>query len=1346
MIEEELFAQALELPHEERGEFLREACGRNQALHKKLDRLLAQHERTSSILDEPCEDSGDLSMIIAEARAADLGLAAGECESSLISPGGGPIPFGDYTIEKEIGRGAMGIVYRARQESLKRTVAVKMIRSTLLTDREDIARFKMEAEAAASLDHPNIVPIYEIGEHEDQHYFSMRLIEDGTLKDRLEEFRSDQGRAVSLMATVARAVHAAHQRGVLHRDIKPGNILIDGDGEPHLTDFGLAKQIESNSSMTLSGQILGTPFYMAPEQAESGGKTLTTAADIYSLGAVIYELLTGTVPHRGESLVETLRLVAGEEPKSPRTINATISRDLEAVCLKCLEKEPARRYPSAEALADDLQRVADGRLTLARPVTKMEQLLRWGRRHAIALSLLILALVLCIGIRASFVRQRNATRAESLVDSLITADVTQLPTVISDLGDVRRWSTPLLHERLGRAEEGSAEKIHLSLALLPVDESQVDYLRSQLPDSTLDQFTVLREALAPYGQSIASSLWETAQDEEATASERFQATAAIARFAPDDGRWQDIAPFVSRYLTDSVPLAALSEWTRLLRPARSQLSDNLMALHMAPDGSAHQKESVSWILANYLRDQPEQLVEAIGYADQQATFSPLLDALRPHTERVREQLFARVRAEVPEEATSLQRDSHWSQQSLAAVALVQLGFGEQAWQLLRFTPDPSLRSFVIAHLGALSTDPLILARRLEIEPDVSARRALIQSLGALPPTQIPKSSRERIAAQLLELYSKHPDPGIHGSVAWTLQQWSHALPDIPSDDLALTITLNERLTGLREDLDAATMELADYERNELPLRQAEWEQRNRDAPRALPDSLDAGLVAYYPLDKADEGILPNLAGRRQEGRLVGSAGPTQEPGVLGTALNLTESGGRINCGNWFSPDSTDPLSCGCWFYIPKGKSRGVVMGKYDNTADRGFAVNVDPERNEVLCEWTHQFPYNTIVVRGKIAEIANRWHHLLVTYDGSTEAKGLTIYLDGRAVDRSVEYDSLSKSIRNEEPLCIGARGTTWQFRGLVDDVRVYDRELTAGETEQLFTTGLQALARVPTSERSEQLNLLVTRGFRARDGRLQELTSKLRAAEGAWHDAVWNEARRWFVNREGQTMVAIERVAEDSGRHLFAIASREVTVREFRRFQRDRNLNPGSARDADTPMNHVSWYEAAEYCNWLSDLHEIPEDQWVYVPNDDGDYDEGMKIRDNHLELRGYRLPIEAEWEAACRAGTRATYSCGEPVEILGRYCHHALNSHGRSQPVGILLPNEAGLFDMHGNVWEWIQDPGSGPISPVEDSMVRMMRGGAFNDPPRLARSVSRSFNRPDNPHGTVGFRPVVNIRHSR
>src|SRR5262245_30905056 len=289
--------------------------------------------------------------------------------------------LGDYELLEEIGRGGQGVVFRARQKSLNRIVALKVISLGQWASTAHLKRFRLEAEAAARLEHPGIVPIHEVGERDGSCYFSMKFVEGGQLDHVAKREPMPIGRAVELIVKVARTVHYAHEHGILHRDIKPGNILLDQKGEPHLTDFGLARLVESESSVTHTLDVLGTPSYMAPEQAVGNNAAVSRVTDVYGIGAVLYQLLTGQPPFAGGATYETIKLLLDTEPRQPRVLNPKIDRDLSTICLKCLEKDPTRRYSSALALAEDLERWLKHEPIAARRVGPLVRARKWVRRN-----------------------------------------------------------------------------------------------------------------------------------------------------------------------------------------------------------------------------------------------------------------------------------------------------------------------------------------------------------------------------------------------------------------------------------------------------------------------------------------------------------------------------------------------------------------------------------------------------------------------------------------------------------------------------------------------------------------------------------------------------------------------------------------------------------------------------------------------------------------------------------------------------------------------------------------------------------------------------------------------------
>jgi eukaryotic-like serine/threonine-protein kinase len=346
--------------------------------------------------------------------------------------------FGDYELLEEVGRGGMGVVYRARQISLKRIVAIKMLLARPFAVPELEERLHLEAEAIARLNHPNIVTVYDFGEYNDQFYFSMEYVEGRSLAELTRHHSLAPTQAAQYLRTVAEAVHHAHEHGILHRDLKPSNILIDLHGQVKITDFGLAKRLETDSELTLTGQLVGSPSYLSPEQAAGRHRALTVRSDVYALGAVLYQLLTARPPLVGESLQETLVQIREKEAPSPRLLSSSVPRDLETICLKCLQKEPARRYDSAQALAADLGRFLEGKPIMARPMSAAGRVWRWCRRNpALATAFGGCALALLLGvIGIAWQSQRAVTEARAARLSLYGADMLLAQQALeqSDLG------------------------------------------------------------------------------------------------------------------------------------------------------------------------------------------------------------------------------------------------------------------------------------------------------------------------------------------------------------------------------------------------------------------------------------------------------------------------------------------------------------------------------------------------------------------------------------------------------------------------------------------------------------------------------------------------------------------------------------------------------------------------------------------------------------------------------------------------------------------------------------------------------------------------------------------------
>src|SRR4051794_4970747 len=393
--------------------------------------LLEEMLDSGSSADEVCRDAPEL---LAQVRAGWGRMRALEARLGELFPGPGstgerdltPLDEGlaevpGYDTIEELGRGGVGVVYKAVHRKLRRTVALKMLLVGAFATRAERRRFAREAELVAELRHPNVVQVYDVGDLGGRPYFTMEFVDGGSLAQRIAGTPLPAREAAAIVATLADAVAAAHRAGVVHRDLKPSNVLLTADGTPKVSDFGLARHLEVESSLTLSGAAVGTPSYMAPEQAQGRTREIGPASDLYALGAILYELLTGRPPFRAESASETLYQVITQDPAPPSRLNTKVPRDLETICLKCLRKDPGSRYPDCGALADDLRRFGRGDAIAARPENGLQRLARRVRRRpvfsaGVAGAALIMAITVVGGLvliseRAAAIRSARVERA-----------------------------------------------------------------------------------------------------------------------------------------------------------------------------------------------------------------------------------------------------------------------------------------------------------------------------------------------------------------------------------------------------------------------------------------------------------------------------------------------------------------------------------------------------------------------------------------------------------------------------------------------------------------------------------------------------------------------------------------------------------------------------------------------------------------------------------------------------------------------------------------------------------------------------------------------------------------------
>jgi serine/threonine protein kinase len=521
-----------------------------------------------------CLLEGGLNLLAAEEAISDVVRHQHATRSARFAAMLGEL--GDYELLEEIGRGGQGVVFRARQKSLNRTVALKILSLGKWASRADLKRFRREALAAASLDHPNIVPIYEVGEHDGSCYFSMQFIEGGQLDKVVRCTPMSIRQAAELIAKVARTVHYAHEHGILHRDIKPGNILLDKNGEPHLTDFGLARLLDTQSSVTRTIDVLGTPSYMAPEQAAGEHAKISKATDVYGLGVVLYQLLTGHVPFAADTTYGTIRLLLETEPREPRLLNPKLGRELSTICLKCLEKDPKRRYPSALALAEDLEHWLKHEPIQAKRSGFVAHARKWVQRNpaiaALVVSLNALAAAVSWNIWESELISRPATNGVAVLpfknlsadpDNAYFADGIQGEILsrlasIADLKVISRTSTlqyqskPTnlreIAKQLGvrNIVEGSVQKVanHVRVNVLLLSAQTDSQLWAESYDRKLTDIFVVQSEIA---KEIAASLQAklTGQEEQVITgnpTDNVQAYNASAR----SGLYAQNSPYISQ--------------------------------------------------------------------------------------------------------------------------------------------------------------------------------------------------------------------------------------------------------------------------------------------------------------------------------------------------------------------------------------------------------------------------------------------------------------------------------------------------------------------------------------------------------------------------------------------------------------------------------------------------------------------------------------------------------------------------------------------------------------------------------------------------------------------------------
>jgi tRNA A-37 threonylcarbamoyl transferase component Bud32 len=600
-----------------------------------------------------------------------------------------PPPLPGYDVLDELGRGGQSVVYKARQRALDRMVALKMILARGAAHAEERARFRREAEAVAHLEHPHIVQIYDVGEHAGQPYCALEYASGGTLARKLAGVPLAGREAARLLETLARTMHWAHQRGIVHRDLKPGNVLLTADGTLKITDFGLAKRLEAGAGLTHIGNVLGTPSYMAPEQAAGKTREVGPAADVYALGTIGYEMLTGRPPFLGATAWDIIPQVLGADPVPPRRLQPNVPRDLETICLKCLHKEPHKRYTSAQDLADDLGRFQADQPIKARPVAWLERLLKWvKRRPAVAALTAAVVVIILVGLVTSLalagwaLRERDRAndrlaeaqkadrrRVQAQIDQLGSAAPEAVPGLLSALKEDRAAVLPRLRELWVDETGGRQRRMRAGLAL--VDDPAVRKALAAWMIEVEDprELLLVRQVLAPRSAGLAQRLWNRVHNPKVNNEVRFRALVALAAFDPVNPRWREAAPTAVEQLVKANPLF-LGRWIPALWPVRRRLHGRLVEVFRdSSNRMAGRRLVAATVLAAYAADRPAVLAGLACDADAEQ-----FAVLRPVLQKNRRAVCAALTAELAKDSSAKKpeaaRVARARRQGNAAAALV----------------------------------------------------------------------------------------------------------------------------------------------------------------------------------------------------------------------------------------------------------------------------------------------------------------------------------------------------------------------------------------------------------------------------------------------------------------------------------------------------------------------------------------------------------------------------------------------------------------------------------------------------------------------------------------------------